>query len=174
MSEFWKDVVGYEGRYEVSNYGRIKSLTFRGHKRKVPKILKQAKDGFDGRLKVNLSPGKNNGRRKVLKVHHLVLAAFSGPRQAGNYGCHNDGDYLNNCATNLRWDTPKANQNDRLLHGTGNNGERNPNSKLTNEDVLQIKVALLKYRRGDVNRLADKYSVSRGTISDIKRGRTWI
>lgn len=172
--EIWKDVVGYEGRYQVSSLGRVKSLTFRNLLRSVPKILKQSPDGFDGYMTVNLHLGKSIGNPKTLKVHHIVLTAFSGSRPSGYYGCHNDGNYLRNYADNLRWDSPKANQIDRVIHGTGNIGEDNPRAKLTKESVENIRGELLKGSRGVISLLAKRHNVSISTISDIKRGKTWL
>lgn len=60
---------------------------------------------------------KPPGGYQQRKVHHLVLEAFVGPRPEGMQGCHNNGDSKDNCAANLRWDTPKANAMDTLLHG---------------------------------------------------------
>lgn len=112
-AERWLPVVGYEGLYEVSDWGRVKSLprnTTRGG------ILKQATDKR-GAKRVNLS---KYGVQEVRLVHHLVLQAFVGPCPDGLEGCHWDGDPSNNFLPNLRWDTRESNMADMVRHGRGN------------------------------------------------------
>jgi hypothetical protein len=58
-------------------------------------------------------------------------------------------------------------------YNTGKSGEETNNSKLTNQQVLEIKKKLVDYKRGDADRLASEYNISRKVISDIKVGRTW-
>lgn len=121
--EIWKPVAGYEGLYEVSSLGRVRSLdriviprTGRG--KGVPytlpgKILKPS-ERDTGHLKVWLS----NGEAKVFYVHRLVLIAFIGLPEEGQEGCHWDGDPQNNEVSNLRWGTASENRQDSLRHGT--------------------------------------------------------
>jgi hypothetical protein len=100
ISEEWRPVVGYEGRYEVSNYGEVKSLIYKGNLR--DKILKSHYDK-DGYLITSL------GRSKTVKIHRLVAEAFiSNPE---NKPCV---DHINkirndNRAENLQWATISEN-----------------------------------------------------------------
>ena len=74
MTELWRDINGYEGLYQVSNYGRVRSISVRnqyGEKQRI-KILKQHDNGR-GYLKVSLS---KNGKVKHSRVHRLVAEAF--------------------------------------------------------------------------------------------------
>lgn len=127
--EEWRDVVGYEGLYQVSNLGNVRSLD---------RIITYATSGqtrqYRGQL---LSPGKTgdrltvslgNGTAKSFYVHDLVLIAFKGPCPEGMEGCHNDGNGTFNDVTNLRWDTRSENTYDRVRHGThhAKNKERCP------------------------------------------------
>lgn len=126
MSEEWRAVVGFEGSYEVSNHGRVRSLD-----RAIPY---QKIDQYSGRLiavtkhmkgKV-LRPGTMKsghqfivlGRGNGFCVHALVLTAFKGPCPEGMECCHGDGDPANNHIDNLRWDTRLANVHDMMRHGT--------------------------------------------------------
>jgi hypothetical protein len=128
----YKDIAGYVGRYQISDDGFVRSLISN-------KILRPGKDK-DGYLQVCLWTLSENGScPKYFKVHRLVMEAFVGIRPEKYHICHNDGDKANNSLFNLRFDTAKGNNDDKIIHGTGNSGERNGNSKLTTEDVLDIK-----------------------------------
>lgn len=109
-NEEWRDVVGYEGRYQVSSMGRVKSLVRKGRKREC--ILKPAFNGC-GYLIVTLCAG---GKRKMFKVHRLVCQAFH--KNPENKLCvnHIDENKTNNAASNLEWSTYEENNN----HGTHN------------------------------------------------------
>lgn len=66
------------------------------------------------------------GIRRTMNVGAIVLRTFVGPPPPGTECCHNDGDYRNNRLENLRWDTSRANQNDKRGHGTQPSGELQP------------------------------------------------
>lgn len=119
MNEQWREIPGWEGFYAISTLGRVKSLA-----RSVPgrpgvlinkqeRVLKQhpTVDGY-----VNVALTRNN-KKQTHRVHRLVLLTFVGPAPEGTEACHNDGDKLNNTASNLRWDTRSANTHDKVRHG---------------------------------------------------------
>lgn len=107
MEEIWKDVKGYEGIYQVSNLGRIKSLS-RNTKNQYAykeKIIKQIKDKR-GYLIVNI-------KKRATKVHRIVAEAFiPNPNNLPQVN-HIDGNKLNNNVDNLEWCTQKEN----IQHG---------------------------------------------------------
>lgn len=120
--EEWRDIPGYESKYQVSDHGRVRSLdqiiTTRSGVRKRHK----------GRT---LRPGPNRkGHLSVIiigkpkQVHRLVLETFVGPAPANHECCHNDGNPANNHLTNLRWDTQSENSRDRIRHGTHNHASK--------------------------------------------------
>lgn len=114
--EIWKPVVGYEGMYEVSSLGRVKSLPRTNeYGRRVNGRFMSIILHPSGHTHVKLSI---RGNSKHVSVHRLVLFAFDGPPPKGHEGCHNDGNPSNNHRSNLRWDTRSANQYDRVKHGT--------------------------------------------------------
>lgn len=120
-SEEWRAVVGYEGRYEVSNLGRVRSLDrlVRGGKgglRPVKGRVLKPMAGQYGHLSVDLCKGGRRIRR-MSRVHRLVLESFVGPCPDGMEVCHYDGDPANNRIENLRYDTRSANMFDRVRHG---------------------------------------------------------
>ena len=94
MEEIWKDKKGYEGHYQVSNWGRVKSIKF--GKEKILKLIKD-KDGY---LQVTLC--KNN-IKKVYKVHRLVAEAFIDNTDNLPQVNHKDENKLNNNVDNLEW-----------------------------------------------------------------------
>ena len=104
--EYWKPVVGYEGLYEVSNWGRVKSLPRNGTV-KYARILKLYTDK-DGYLYVVLS--KNN-KQKLFKIHRLVAEAFiPNPNNLPMIN-HKDENKQNNNVENLEWCSAKYNSN---------------------------------------------------------------
>lgn len=123
MLETWTPISGYEGVYEVSNTGLVRSIDrvvtcsngvemFRRGKE-----LKTSAVGTSGHKTVHLC---QSGKAESKLVHRLVLEAFVGECPEGNVGCHNNGIATDNRLENLRWDTPSANAQDCLSHGNHN------------------------------------------------------
>lgn len=126
MTETWKDIPGWEGFYQVSDQGRIRS---------VDRTIPHARYGTVNRKGKVMSPGSNpkgykivglrrNGKAKGASVHTLVLQAFVGPRPPGYEACHNNGDLADNRLENLRWDTSSENKIDIQRHGRNFNLNR--------------------------------------------------
>ena len=103
MNEIWKDISGYEGLYQVSNLGRVKSLGNKSNHRE-PIILKQAL--VLGYKCVRLT---KDGVYKMYKVHRLVANAFILNKGNKNQVNHIDGNKRNNCFYNLEWVTSSEN-----------------------------------------------------------------
>jgi hypothetical protein len=174
MSETWKPIREYDGFYEASSLGRIRSVDrdvvySNGKNRRFPgKILKPTKDR-DGYEMVTLS--KSN-RHKTKHVHRLVAEAFLGPCQDDMQCAHNDGNPSNNRIENIRWATPSENQRDRLEHGTSLRGESHPDARLSEMDVLLVR-HWLKKDKYSLRQIADAFDMSIGAIFNIKAGRSW-
>ena len=168
--ENWRSVVGFEGLYEVSDYGRVRSWK-RTTKTGVHGggLLKPSTDR-QGRRTVCLSC---NGNRVNKRVHQLVLESFVGPKPKGMECCHfPDSNPANNYLTNLRWDTRVNNQADRLVHGTSNRGGKHGMSKLVNVDVERIRdIRLIGQQTYPV--IAEYFNVSISTIGQILRRTAW-
>jgi len=105
MEEIWKDIEGYEGRYQVSNLGRIKSFLHVGVRKDVEilddysHIIKPVHDAC-GYCNVRL---RRNDKGKTVKVHRLVAIAFiPNPNNLPEIN-HKDEDKDNNCVSNLEW-----------------------------------------------------------------------
>lgn len=106
MKEIWKDVVGFEGLYMVSNLGRIKSVEryMQNHSKLqlVPERIKSQRVGTNGYLHTDLY--KNN-KQTTVKIHRVVAEAFiDNPDNKGTVN-HKDGNKYNNCVDNLEWMT---------------------------------------------------------------------
>jgi hypothetical protein len=162
--EIWKAVVGYEGKYEVSNLGRVRSyLTNSGRlSREVVRMLTPQK---------STSYYHCNLQGKSKNIHTMVLEAFIGLRPTNMEACHKDNNKSNNTLYNLEWGTKSKNQQDRIRHGTTARGERHKKHKLTKEQVLQI-LELLQNKMPH-RKIAKMFSVSRSAIDHISTGLLW-
>ncbi len=172
VMEIWKDVVGWEGYYQVSNKGNVRSLERMS--RVNPKSTGLRKMGGrervltprNGYLYVQLTA---NGRAKVYQVHYLVLTSFSGERKDKQVCRHLNGNPSDNRIENLAWGTHKENMEDRKKHGNYACGEKNINAKLTNEQALYI------YNSDELGiDLAKKFNIYPTKISNIRRGITYV
>lgn len=112
------------------------------------------------------------GKKRSVGVHRLVLMAHKRPPRKGEEACHNDGDSSNNRLNNLRWDTCKGNQSDRVKHGTSNRGEANGRAKLAAKDVIEIR-RMFAENGASVRDVAGIFGVSCSTIDGIRAGRLW-
>jgi len=118
MREEWRDIAGYEGYYQVSNLGRVRSLDRVvvgrwGHEKRTGNILKLSSNGRYLHVVLHI-----RGRGHTKLVHCLVAEAFLGPRPEGMQTCHGDAGQFVNTVTNLRYDTGSANCFDRRANGT--------------------------------------------------------
>ena len=97
MKEIWRDIKGFEGKYMVSNMGRVKSLNYKRTGKE--KIMKGVDDGR-GYLILNLY---REGKGKTCKIHKLVAQAFLENPKGYNEVNHKDENKYNNCADNLEF-----------------------------------------------------------------------
>ena len=110
-----------------------------------------------------------NGKRKTVYVHVLVLTEFRGPKPTGCLSRHINGTRTDNRLANLVWGTAEENAVDRERHGNTVRGERNGSAKLTATQVADI-----RSRRGQSGRsLAREFRVSSNSIYEILAGRRW-
>lgn len=116
MDEVWKPIAEYEGYYEVSNAGRVRSLDrVLRNGRLAPGRVLRATTNSRGYLLVSLY---RDSRERKVGVHRLVARAFHGPGFDGAESCHINGDPTDNRSINLRWGTKSANRIDSVHHGT--------------------------------------------------------
>lgn len=119
MAERWRPISGYEGFYEVSDLGRVRSIArIIMRSNGSPQTIRErilhpsVSNGYEV---VNLSIG---GDVTMHRVHRLVAREFVSGYRDGLFACHRDGNSLNNKVDNLAWDTPRGNVADMLRHGT--------------------------------------------------------
>lgn len=119
MAEEWRTVPGFEGFYEVSDQGAVRSVdrAVRGYRGRIQHLTGRRLRPYNvgGYLVVELS---RDGRARPMRVSRLVLASFVGPCPSGMEACHNDGDSTCNALENLRWDTHGENLRDKKRHGS--------------------------------------------------------
>ena len=165
MQELWLPVPGWERFYRVSNHGNAESLG-RMTDRKSPSGVPYQR-WIDGR---RLKLSRNNvgyywvhlsddGRKKSVKIAHLVMAAFVGPRPEGLQVAHLDGNKANNRLDNLQYKTPAANALDRITHGTSGKGEKNSQAKLSDQERYEIQ-RLYHFDSTPVAVIAEAFGIS--------------
>ena len=162
MAETWKPIAGYEGIYEVSSFGRVKSL-------KTGKVLKPLDHG-NGYLCVNLS---KKGKTKIHLIHRLVAMAFVENPYNHNVVNHLDEDKQNNHAGNLEWTTLV----DNFQYGTAPErrgmaakGKLGKESKRHNK-IVCVETGEVFYGTGEIKR---KYNISAGNVISCCKGRRKI
>lgn len=170
QNEIWKPIDFTNGKYSVSNKGRVKNNGFyanigNGLKRWVKPRIKRLGKHNQGYFSVSLH------RSKTYLVHRLVAGEFLDNPQKLEFVNHIDGNKTNNNVDNLEWCTRQENETHAFKVGLKNStGSNNTMSKLTEEDVKQIKY---KERNKSLKSLSEKYDVHRMTISRIQRNLTW-
>jgi hypothetical protein len=173
IEETWKPIKNYEGLYEVSSEGRVKSLAKKrlGGRYKClmlykERILKPGKNA-QGYLKLDLC---KNGKTKTHRINRLVAAAFMGE---SFLECnHIDGNKENNCVSNLEYCT--CSENHKHAYKTGlmdRRGERHHLAKLNNETVKNIRGN--KFRL-TVQEFSLLYEISISAVWNVIKRKSWV
>lgn len=159
MEEIWKDIKGFDGRYQVSDKGRVKSVRRRigyGIGYVVPERILLPNKDKDGYLIVSIT--KKARKNLSLRIHWLVVTHFITSILPSDYHiCHKDDDITNNRSDNLYVGNAVTNALDKYRHGR---------TKLSIEQVHEIRESTELHRV-----LADRYGVRQSYISRIKSGK---
>jgi len=167
--ETWMPVVGYEGIYEVSDCGNVRRIAPWCDGRAIPirGLLHPEKQKY---ARVTLF---HNRKRKRISVHHLVLAAFVGPRPIGKEVNHKNGIKQDNRIENLEYCTHSENELHvfRVLGGKTRPGSKHHNTHLTESQVLEMR----SLRNSGISaiELAERFNLSKWSVFDIISRRTW-
>jgi DNA-binding XRE family transcriptional regulator len=167
--EIWKPIEGYEGLYEVSNCGNIRSYhNFGNGLRREPKPLHQTINTY-GYPMVTLC--KNTKHTQKL-VHRIVAETFIKTNDNKLQIDHINGVKTDNMVSNLEWVTPKENTLRSVTLGLKPRGEEHRNSKLKQKEIEQIREMYKsgKYSQRELGRL---FGVAHCTIGQIVKNRTW-
>lgn len=159
--EIWRDVVNYEGLYQVSNFGRVKSFYGIGENLLTPSANKS------GYQYVVLTKNKV---RKSCKVHTLVACAFLVNLENKPAVHHRDGNRSNNRVDNLEWVTYRENSAYAVQMGRYNKKDTFsiPQAKLTSDNVIYIRTHYIpRHREFGANALARKFNVCTNTIYNV-------
>jgi len=168
--EEWRDVVGYERIYGISDWARVRRIAG-GRGARAGRILKQRTDP-NGYLYVILCL---HGKRTTHRVHHLMANAFLAPKSSTDQVLrHLNDDPADNRIENLAWGTYSDNMADSVRNGTAfvAKGSANYNAKLHDDKVREIRRL---YATGEftLHELGLRFGVSDRTISKIVRRQTW-
>lgn len=178
MTEVWKPVVGFEGLYEVSDLGRVRSLDriregrnhFGPFKFKRPGAMLKPRVDRDGYIRVVL----NNYGPQDRFVHHLVLEAFGFPRPEGLQTRHLNGSRKDNRLLNLAWGDGFEQCADKKRHGTLPlpKGELNGAAKLTTQQVHAMRRLYAEGAKQDD--LAAAYDITQPNVSLVVNRKAWV
>lgn len=175
MSENWKPVKDYEGIYEVSDTGLVRSLDRVDRLNRFKKgTLKAPCDNGRGYLCVNL---KAHGKQAQKTIHRLVATAFiPNPDNLPEVN-HKDGNKANNHVDNLEWCTVSDNKKHAFKNGLNKQrkGLDNPHHTLSKEDVIFIRNNAKPYDKNySYAELARKFNVSEPTIKRVAWRKSYV
>lgn len=161
LSKIWKPLIGYEGVYEISEYGEVYSIAKR--------ILRKSFVNKFGYPRITL---RCKGAVKNIFVHRLVATTFICENPGGLDVNHKDGNKLNNHYSNLEWVTRQQNVRHSFDHGLQTNkGDSHPQRKLCSAQVIEIRE---KHKMGATRKeLMVQYRLSESGIGHIIRRKNW-
>jgi hypothetical protein len=167
--EIWKDIPGYEGIYQASSFGNIKSLNRldSNNQQRLSVLMKPVLKKATGYFQVKLCSG--NGNKKIFLWHRVIATVFI--ENINNKPCvnHIDCDKSNNKLSNLEWCTYKENTEHSIKLGNITpRGHQNGNSKLKPEDIIFI-----RNDKSSSKELSKIYGVASMHINSIRRKHTW-
>ena len=167
--EIWRWIRGYEGLYQISNFGRVKSFP-RNTTSKI-QIIKPllSRSGY---LYVGLR--KQGTKRLRFKLHRLVSQAFIENPENKQTVNHKDGDKFNNYVDNLEWATQDENNQHAIDTGLQKSGANRNTAKLTNEQVKYIRENYIP-RDSEFGgaALARKFNVKSSTVQNVIHGKNY-
>ena len=165
-SEIYKDVIGYEGLYKVSNYGNIKSYKVNPD----GKLMSPTTDK-DGYKQIGIRD--INYKRKYYRIHRLVAYAFIDNPNNYKFINHKDNNPANNNCDNLEWCTIEHNNKYRFTNGNASHvGSKHPQSKITEDIAKQIYILghSGKYTEPEI---CIMFNTTRSVVNKIRLKISW-
>lgn len=158
----YRDIEGHPG-YRVGNDGSVWTRWNKGPGAQANREwrLLHVRTDHEGYGRVTFRD------RTAVKVCVLVLTAFVGPCPPGMEACHGPDGVASDALTNLRWDTHAANIADKNAHGTMAKGERHGRSKLTDQQISEVRALAGTDTQQNV---ANRFGVSRGYVGQLWAG----
>jgi len=160
--EIWKDIPEYEGLYQASSLGRVKSLWFG-----KDKILKLHNNAWGGYMRVAL---RKEGEKKNFSVHRIIMLAFIG--ESDLQVNHKNGLKADNRLDNLEYCTQS--ENTTHAYDTGliipTKGEKHGSAKLTRACAERIKYGHQGMTQKEIAKI---YGINQSQVSDIRSGKKW-
>jgi hypothetical protein len=175
-NEIWKDVAGYVGYYEVSNYGKVRSVDRYVNNHKGERALRKGKvltDTLDdkGYVRYTFRMGKS---KKMKRGHRLVAEAFIPNPNQYTIINHKDGNKANNHISNLEWCTHRQNSQHAESMGLVNHVKGSNHHKATiTEDTVRAMRKLYAEGNHTQKQIAEEFSVHLSKAKHILAGRTW-
>lgn len=171
MLEEWREIEGYEGYYEVSNLGKVRSLDRKVFNPKSGMTMRHGcllKGNKNHKGYKYVGFGKNGIRSGLLFVHKLVARAFIDNPENKPQVNHKDGNKLNNASWNLEWNTDAENQHHAKINFLKSRNDKHKDSVFTNEHVLFLpKLFEIGMNQGMIAKI---YGVDRHVIMNILKG----
>jgi len=178
--EIWKDAVGYEGLYEISSFGRVKTLEKILPHNKFKHITCVFKEKI---MKISLDTKgypsivlRKNGIPKTLRVHRLMTEAFIPNPENKAYVNHINGIKHDNMLENLEWSTPSENESHayrtKLKNSNSILGVKHFKAKLTEKDILEIREKFGN-KTHTAKELAEEYGIGKRNIWYIHNRQLW-
>lgn len=167
-NEIWKPVIGYEGLYEVSSLGRVKSLPRKTTNGRIMSfyIDKSRRHKQYGRPTLRLT---KNGKTKLHHICRLVAQAHIPNPENKPEVNHIDCNPENNRVNNLEWTTRKENHQHSVVLLRMARGEKHGMSKLSVKQVREIRL-----KKESPKELANKFGITRNSVYRIQRNRSWV
>lgn len=176
MEEIWKDIIGYEGLYQISNLGRVKSLerlVVCGHPKSKPRRKKEKilNENFDscGYKHVQLN---HKNKFKSFKIHRLIAIHFIPNPFNHPVINHINGIKTDNRLENLEWCTHKHNIQHAIKTGLvkRKTGEKHQNSKLTQKQADEIRSLKGSYSQRNIGKI---FGVSQTVVKNIHNNKSY-